>query len=70
MLVLQVGFPAGVLVDRKSLSSVGQELVAPRVVLGWTELRLGANLRHRFACEPLKHDQRFRFGIPFPAWHG
>jgi hypothetical protein len=49
---------------------LAKKLVAPLVVLGLTDLMLGANLRHRFAVKPLKHNQRFGFGIPFPALHG
>lgn len=59
----------GVLMDLKSLGSMGQELVPPLIVQRLGDLVLIANLGHRFAFEALDHDHGFGLRIPFTFSH-
>jgi hypothetical protein len=56
--------------DLKGVGGMGQELIAPLVVLGLTELMLMAEVRDGLSLEALKHDYGLGFGIPFSSLHG
>ena len=57
------GAPAG-----STVRGVGEELVAPPVVLGLADLLLGAQLADRPALEPFEEDQRL-LGFPAASLH-
>jgi len=60
----------GLLMRLEHLGGVGEQLVAPLVVLRLAELVLRAELADRRALQALEHNQRLRACVPFPSWHG
>jgi hypothetical protein len=70
MFPFQAGLLLVVFMDLEGFGGMGQELIAPLVVLGLIDLVLGAPFGYGLPLETLKDNHRFGLGIPFPTWHG
>jgi hypothetical protein len=54
----------------KGLGGMGQKLVPPLIILGWTDLMLGTDLGDGLTLEPLKHHHGFDLRIPLALLPG